>query len=341
MDSYVSPSDVQTFLNGTNAPLDGGSFTEIGTGDSLVDHREATMDVETIAALAPGANVKLYRISSLSADDVVAGMQEADYYNEAAVVSMSIDRCEGATSDINFPNPYGAAIAMDAAAEQGSAQGITFAAGTGDSGQPKYLSGCPSVMAPADSQNVVAVGGTSPYNTNFQLFSASHAYEMNPSGAGWQYAWGETVNGAGAPCATNWCGTGGGESTHFLTGFQHNIYNSSWRAEPDLSMAADVFFPTLIILDGAWSEGSGTSFAVQQFAALQIEIDQRQNTRKGNVVPAIWNAYFNYKYGPLGPGLPRVYDDIIQGNTGIQASVGPDWSSGIGAVDGYALSSVE
>jgi hypothetical protein len=77
------------------------------------------------------------------------------------------------------------------------------------------------------------------------------------------------------------------------------------------------------------------------FAAIQEEIDQRQGTRKGNVVGQLYNLLATYGYSPFASGQPNVFHDITQGNSGYQAGVAWDAASGIGSPDGWALSSTE
>lgn len=92
---------------------------------------------------------------------------------------------------------------------------------------------------------------------------------------------------------------------------------------------------------GAGPNGNGTSMASPIFAALQAEIDQRQGTRKGNVVGRLFTLWRAYGYSPFASGQPAVFHDITTGNNGYLAVTGYDWASGIGTVDGWALSSVE
>ena len=86
---------------------------------------------------------------------------------------------------------------------------------------------------------------------------------------------------------------------------------------------------------------AGTSFSAPIFAAMQAEIDQRQGTRKGNVVGRLFTVWRTYGYGPYAAGHPDIFHDMTAGNNGYQAVAGYDWASGIGSVDGFELSSVE
>lgn len=86
---------------------------------------------------------------------------------------------------------------------------------------------------------------------------------------------------------------------------------------------------------------SGTSFAAPIFASIQAEIDQRQSTRKGNVVGRLYSLWKQYGYGPYTSGHPAIFQDITAGNSGWAATTGYDAASGIGSLDGFELSSVE
>ncbi|MDH2910373.1 MAG: S8 family serine peptidase [Candidatus Eremiobacteraeota bacterium] len=315
-----------------------GNLIRLGSnnGTSPEGQQEAAVDVETVSALAPASTVYLYRIPSINGGDVVAGMNQVVTDNLVAVVSMSFGGCEKQP----YPTYYEFASAEDSAAAQGSAQGITFVAASGDSGGPSNLSGCASVMAPAASSYVVAVGGTSPDapNNNTSGGAPPDAYR-----SGYQYAWGQpTPTSADPPCSQNFCGSGGGASTHFQTSEQNNACGGSWRCVPDVSLAADFYHRAFGVYNGTSEPlAAGTSFATPIFSAIQAEIDQRQGTRKGNVVGRLYSIWDMYGYGAFAPGQPTVFQDITSGSNGYQASAGYDWASGIGSLDGWALSSVE
>ncbi len=339
----VLDSDLQSFYQDMGVDRTGsliridtpGHTVRIGGSD---DQFEATLDAETLSALAPAATIYQYRPPSFSPADIVSAMNVVDQDNSVAVLSMSFGGCEkwGWSYPGFWPIDYGGTAAMGSAAEQGSAQGITFVASSGDAGGPPSLSGCTSVWAPASSADVVAVGGTSPFAPDNNM-GAPGAY-----GYRYQYAWGQYVPNPGKPCAQNFCGTGGGASTYFKTDEQLNACGGTWRCVPDISLAADYYHRGFMVLNGAAIAGAnGTSFAAPIFAAIQAEIDQRQNTRKGNVVGRLYSLWRTYGYRAFASGQPAIFTDITAGNTGYAASPGYDWASGIGTINGWALSSVE
>ncbi len=120
----------------TNLPGNGAMYPN----DSWV--LEESLDVETIHALAPGANILLVEANSASPSDLLAAVNYASQQPGVVAVSMSFGYPES-SADLNtntdFTTPSGHG-------------GITFIAATGDTGQPGYY--------PAFSPNVLAVGGT-------------------------------------------------------------------------------------------------------------------------------------------------------------------------------------
>lgn len=336
-DYDVRDSDLASFYSDMNVHRT-GSLYRVGSGSTPGDAFEATIDVETVSALAPAANIYLYLSPNLVATDMTAAMNTAVQQNIVSVLSISFAFCENQ----GFNGYYESASGMDNAAAQASAQGITVIAASGDSGGPSNLSGCSSVMAPAASSYVVGVGGTSPdAPNNNQGAPGADAYRP-----GYQYAWGQPAPSSDhPPCAPNFCGTGGGASTHFQTAEQLGACGGSgttWKCVPDVSFAADIYHRGAVVFNGTLEPGAaGTSFAAPIFASIQEEIDQRQNTRKGNVVGRLYSIWRQYGYGPYTSGHPAIFQDMTAGNSGYAATTGYDAASGIGSLDGFELSSVE
>jgi hypothetical protein len=132
IDADVSDSDLAQFYSAMSVNRT-GSLVRLGGSYGTGDVDEAALDVETVSALAPATTIYLYRIPSLSGNDIVAGMNSVVQDNAVAVLSMSIGGCE------NQGGSYDVAIAEDSAAVQASAQGTTVVASSGDSGGPAYL----------------------------------------------------------------------------------------------------------------------------------------------------------------------------------------------------------
>lgn len=110
----------------------------------------------------------------------------------------------------------------------------------------------------------------------------------------------------------------------------------------DISFAADAFCAGFEVWDGVPGPGAdGTSFSAPIFSAMQAEIDQRQQQRKGNIAGRLYALWSTYGYAPFYPGQPAIFYDITQVDTGWKAAAGWDAASGIGTVDGWALSSTE
>ncbi len=147
IDSDVADTDLNTFFSYfsisrtgtiTRKSVDGATI-----GKKTADVDETALDVETIASLAPGANVIIYlipRLSSVAIDDA-ANKIVSD--NTAEVVNMSFGGNE--FKDATF----------ESALQQGNAQGITFVASSGDSGSNGGI-----VSTPAAEPRVLALGGT-------------------------------------------------------------------------------------------------------------------------------------------------------------------------------------
>ena len=104
---------------------------------------ECALDVETISALAPGGNVIIYIIPSLTNTSIDDAANQIVTENKAEAVNMSFGGNE--FKDATF----------ESALTQGNAQGITFVASSGDSG-----SNGGTVSTPAAEPHVLALGGT-------------------------------------------------------------------------------------------------------------------------------------------------------------------------------------
>ncbi len=304
-----------------------------GSAADLKDHMEMAMDVEIVSSLAPAAPILLYEYGHAlgqNITDIWGGMNAIDSEDAAAVASISYGLCEGQGFFEAF-NTW-EANGMNQAAERSSAENISFFTDTCDySNEDNH---CASVNMPAGSPSVVAVGGTEPAMSEF-------SYNPAPTTA---YRKGEQMA---------WRGTMRGASVHFQDGFQNiSGCGGPWRCVPDISFASDPFHPAYIVVDGQAENDSETSLATPIAAALQVEIDQRHGTRKGSVTSRLYQLFSRYGYAPIYPGYPTLYADVTLGRTGSTgwtvtpesgwpATPGYDWASGIGTVDGWALSDVE
>ena len=176
---------------------------------------------------APGASIVLVEANSASVPDLMAAVNVAKRISRVSVIAMSWGASEfsGETAyDSVFTTP-----------------GVTFVAGSGDSGS----FGGP--LWPASSPNVLAVGGTT--------------LQVNTSG---NYL-GETA----------WSGSGGGISTiEQEPSYQASVQSTGGRSTPDVAFDADPITGVPIYSQGSWITVGGTSLGTAAWAGMIAIVDQ-------------------------------------------------------------------
>ena len=228
IDAYNDPdiaSDLATFdaKFGIAAPPSlkivnqSGGTSLPGTDPSQGWEGEIALDVEWAHAIAPGANILLVEATSASDNNLFAAVNYARQLSSVSVISMSWgsdDSASNASYDQNLSNTY--------LVTPSGHQGITFVASSGDDGHPSF---------PAESPNVLAVGGTDLYLTSTGTITSETAWTPTTSD-------GQT-----------WSG-GGGVSKEF-----------SGRDVPDVSYDAGVGFAVYDTFgpDHGWVSVGGTS----------------------------------------------------------------------------------
>jgi hypothetical protein len=200
---------------------------------------EISLDVEWAHAIAPGARILLVEANSNSSSDLYAAVNYARNQSGVSVISMSWGGPEFSGETSNDPiltTPSGH-------------QGVTFVASSGDSG---------TILYPAASRNVLAVGGTT-----------------LTIGSGNTYG-GETA----------WSGSGGGISTYEpRPGYQVRVSSSGYRTNPDVAYDADpvtgfaVYDSYTYGSATPWQQVGGTSAGAPQWAALIVLADQGRAQR--------------------------------------------------------------
>jgi hypothetical protein len=244
IDAYDDPtikSDLLTFDQ--NYGLRAANLTVVNqTGGSLLPSPdlsgnwgvETALDVEWAHALAPGANILLVEANSADTTDLFAAASWAASQHaslDVSVISMSFGAGEYATETID-DNTFKTAATTG---------GVTFVAGTGDSGYPASY--------PAFSPYVVAAGGTS--------------LQLDTNGA---YL-----------SETGWSGSGGSISTYeSQPSYQKGVVtqSSTRRTVPDVAFDADSNTGVWIYdsfnnpYGGPWIGIGGTSFASPAWAAI-------------------------------------------------------------------------
>jgi subtilase family serine protease len=306
IDTPITTSDVSTYLSTagisrtgtiTNVAVDGGGNA------SSSDYTETALDVETIAALAPGANIRVYDFPDLSSQHIEDGYNAAVNDGIATVVNSSFGGCE--TSDTSFTNT------TNAIAQQAAAKGMTFAASSGDSGSAECGTGTVAVSAPASDPYFTAVGAVN-FTSNSTTGALTSITAGSDSGNGFQ--------------------SGGGYSSVFaVPSYQSGIsgVNPNGRNNPDISLPG-VGVALYAASQGGWLEVDGTSWSSPEFTALMAEINQYRNTHYGFVNPNLYTLFKNTGYTD--------YTDVTSGTNGAYNAVtGYDLVTGIGAPKGWAL----
>ena len=341
----------------------GGSFTQvfpandedpgIASGANFGMAMQATMDVELVSAIAPGAALVL------DADtNVWNALSDAVDNNLGQIVVMSYGQCETAV-DPSLPGT------IQGYAQQANSQGITVIAASGDTG----AAGCDStpltsatgglaVDLPAAIPEVTGVGGT-------EFNDQSSASWNSTTGMASQYipeiSWNDTFG----PSNQYVAATGGGVSTVFPTpSWQLNttgILNTG-RNVPDVALSGSPFTDpymgvvTMSGPDGPAQQtgpfGGGTEASVAVFAGIVALMNEAQGTgaSSGNINPAIYSiaGLSNAYTGELPP-----FHAIVSGGNQVPCTSGTgclsglvgyafgapyDQATGLGSVDAYNLS---
>ncbi len=274
-DDPTVDADILNYLTYNQTPSTGRSITPVHvlpTSSPAVgtDALEGDLDLETIAGLAPGANIIVYEMPDLSDQSIIAAVTKAVSDNTAGVVSMSFGGCEYSnaattTEQTQFAN--------------GVKQGQAFFASSGDQGNECYSGATPNpyqpgVSYPASDPNVIGVGGTETWQpTNYKLTSTKAWNDLNFGSGG---------NTQGA--------SGGGVSTLFtLPTFQQTSYVTSTAASTTMRNVPDIAMPaeyTLLYTGGMTREvGIGTSWSSPLAAVAMAEVYQYCNLPSASVNP--------------------------------------------------------
>ncbi len=315
MSSSMALSDVNAYLSYFNVPQTGRSIVAtIVDGGSVVPSAlaqgEATLDVETIAGLAPGANIVLYVVPSLSLASLNDAISAVISDGAASVISYSAGGCEGTASLTTSAVLARAALAGIAFVASSGDQGSACFIGTNTLGKKIYQTG---VTYPASDPQAIGVGGN---ETDVSL--------TNPA------TWSDSYFSFG-PAAS-----GGGISSLFpIPSYQVGVAglaSTQSRNVPDVTMPS-VFASVYEASAGGWLSYGGTSWSAPQFAAMLAETFQYCG--KGFTGAAALPYYI------VGRAGYSAFLDVISGSNAYQlasgssspayyAAPGYDNTSGIG-----------
>ena len=274
--------------------VDGGGTSTSGDG-------EWDLDTQDIAGMSGGVKAfYLYDTSSLNTQPLVDDFNKAVTDNTVRIINVSIGGCETG-SETN-----GAATG-DNIFEQADAQGQTFSISSGDSGADECGNGGVTPSWPADSQYVVAVGGT----------------ELYTSGTTWtnETVWNNLSANEGA--------TGGSPSTFeaqpsWQNGVGQNA-GSQYRGLPDVAFDASPVSGANVIVDGASQQIGGTSLASPLFVGVWARTLATKPSL-GFAAPLI--------YADAASHYATDFHDVTSGNnSGETAAVGWDYTTGFGSIN--------
>jgi subtilase family serine protease len=227
----------------TTVTVDGGGI--VGGNGTL----EASLDVQQILGGAPGASVTLVSLPDLSDDHILDGYAYVIDKNSYDLVNSSFGECElEYTAAYNQGTDFTYILKQyHELFAQGSAQGITFVASSGDSGallcpSPDYGFGDLNptfgvgVSTPADDPDVTAVGGGN-LITTYKAGSLNSAYVRESAFADPEIPY--DVFGVGVNVSGGVWGAGGGISEIYkkpLYQYLANTGSATQRTLPDVGM---------------------------------------------------------------------------------------------------------
>ena len=270
-DTFV-PTDVANFLAFAELPagnIANLSQVHVNGGAALgANQDEVLLDITTVMAVAPGAQVVLYDAPSNASFQSIFNAMVND---RVTVISNSWAYCEDQTtlSDVQ---------SLDSIFQTAAAAGISVFNAAGDTGTT-CLNGAPNTVAvPASAPNATAVGGTS-----------------LTTGPGDVYVSEKWWNGTADTPPT---GQGGYGVSRFFNrpAYQNGFTTSSMRSVPDVAVNSDPAKGVMICKDsgGGCPTGGlfgGTSIGAPYWAAFTAVLNEAQGQNVG---------FFNPQVYPLG-----------------------------------------
>lgn len=292
---YNSPSiasDANTYAirngDGAWAP---GQLTQVNLGtdrrtaacDKPGVYGEESLDIESMHAMAPGANVRYYGARSCYDDDLIAALQQTADDNVAKIVSNSW----GNQGELGIT--AGSIAAYEQVFLQGANEGISYLFSSGDNGDEVQTTGIRQPDFPASDPYVTAVGGTATAigfsgQIDFQTGWGTEKYSLAANGKTWK------------PVGYLY-GAGGGTSTLFNKPSYQSGLQGGARQVPDIAMDADPTTGFLVGQTQAFSDGNyydeyrigGTSLASPMLAGfMALGLQRNGGNGFGLLNPAIY-----------------------------------------------------
>jgi hypothetical protein len=305
VDEYMQNFGITRHGSIVAEPIDGGN-----PNPGADDLGEATLDLETIASLAPNANVIVYVIPSLDDQKILDAYNKVLSDGTASAVNSSFSGCD--TNDPSF------ITSSNAIAQQGAAEGVTFSGSTGDQGVECYNGSYTfGTGSPASDPYFVAVGGTESVSGAVQN-SCYYPYIPTTPIAD-PVVWNDCVGAGGGGVTTKWP----------LPSYQSGLTTAAGRSVPDASMPA-AGIDTYSASAGGWQTLWGTSWASPLYVAMQIEVNEA-------CAKHLWGISALYGSFAQDPTYKYAFVDVTSGNdeyngepTYYTAAPNFDTASGIG-----------
>ena len=300
------PSDLQAACNALRLPMPRVVTVSVGgavnhPGVDIGADEEVALDIQVIAAVAPGATIVVYFAHNSDAgflQAILAAITDRTY--NPSVISISWGQYEGGWTPQALAN-------LNTAFRQASLLGVSVCCAAGDSGARDSGSAPLNVDFPASSPYVLACGGT-------RLITAvgTPAQEL---------VWNDGLQSS----------TGGGVSTVFPKPVWQSavaVTRQTGRGVPDVAGDADPQTGYQIYVNGQVLIIGGTSAVAPLWSGLIGLFNQSLNRRLGYLNPVLYQRI----------DQKSTFRDITVGNNnGYTATAGWDFCTGWGTPKGLPL----
>jgi kumamolisin len=270
---------------------------------------ETSLDVQTVAAVAPGAQLRLVQTTPSDMIDAFS-RAVAGWGTVPDVISLSYGGCALAenTTAPAYASTLNAVLAM------AGLTGVSSFIAAGDSGSTTCGTSTPgtTLSYPAVSPFVTAVGGT-------RLALGAGNTRVS------EVVWNDSKYGVQA------AGGGGLSRKQPRPAYQDGFNPQDHRAVPDISALADIVPGWPDVISSKLQTVGGTSGATPLVAAATALVDAAQQ-KAGQPLVGLANGWF-YK---AAKSQPAAFYDITKGSNDLsgvgccQAAVGYDLASGLG-----------
>lgn len=269
--------------------------------DSVQSTVETTMDIELVAAFAPGAHIVVY-FAPNSEQGIYHALTTAlaDKKHRPSVLSLSWGEPEP-----NVSPKYAALI--DGVLKHLANVGVTVCVSSGDYGAHNGSSGKPSVNFPASSPYALGCGGTTLKVSGSKIDS--------------EVVWNSVFDGMHGA-------TGGGVSAMFPRPYWQQDFNvphapskNGGRGVPDVAGVADPHTGCRIVVGGVESVSAGTSAVAPLWAALVARMNHAVGANSGYL-----NSLLYRLAGRGGGGGNAAFRAITHGENGAFRA-GPGWNA--------------